>query len=104
MGEGSTDPPLNHGSLTLAVTRPEPRVALVEATSPGHREFFYVVAGGVNLSINAFEATNDSHPESRTHVIRKPFDWDMTPKNDPPTIADDQDLLIRVWQILGRDS
>ena len=34
-------------------------MALLEATSPGHREFFYVVAGDVSLSINAFEATDD---------------------------------------------
>lgn len=79
-------------------------MALIEASSPGHREFFYVVAGDVNLTVVAFETTNDGHPESRTHVVRKPFDWDMTPKDDPPSTGDDQDLLINVWQILGRDS
>ncbi|MGF1597127.1 MAG: hypothetical protein ACFCVK_09360 [Acidimicrobiales bacterium] len=95
---------VNHGSLTLHVERPDPRVALIEAASPGHREFFYVVAGDVSLTINAFEASDGAHPEARVHVIRKPFDWDMTPKDDPPSIGDDQDLLVRVWQILGRDS
>lgn len=95
---------LNHGSLTLRVTRPEPRVALVEASSPGHREFFYVVAGDVNLTINAFEASEGAHPEARVHVVRKPFGWDMTPEHDPPSIGDDQDLLIKIWQLLGRDS
>ncbi|MEM7095846.1 MAG: hypothetical protein AAF567_22780 [Actinomycetota bacterium] len=79
-------------------------MALVEASSPGHREFFYVVAGDQMLTINAFEVSDDALAESRTHVIRKPFDWDMHPKDDPPSLGDDQDLLIKIWQILGRDS
>ena len=56
------------------------------------------------LTINAFEVSDDALTESRTHVIRKPFDWDMEPTNDPPSLGDDQDLLIKIWQILGRDS
>lgn len=56
------------------------------------------------LTINAFEVSDDALTESRTHVIRKPFDWDMAPTDDPPSLGDDQDLLIKIWQILGRDS
>jgi hypothetical protein len=95
---------LDHGSLTLRVERPEPRVALIEATSPGHQEFFYVVSGDTTLCVTAFEASEGAHPEPRVHVIRKPYDWDMTPADDPPSVGDDQSLLIAVWQVLGHDS
>ncbi len=91
---------LNAGSLSVRVTRPDPRVALVEAYSPGHREFFFVAVGEHCLTISAHETSERAHPEPRVHVIHKPHDWEMTPVDDPPSLADDQELLVRVWQLL----
>jgi hypothetical protein len=89
------------GTLSLKITRPEPRVALMEVTSPGYQEFFYVVAGERILTVTAFEATDPIHPEPRVQVLRKPHDWDMSVADVASTGVDDQDLLLRIWEVVG---
>lgn len=89
------------GSLTVTVTRPDPAVALIEAASPGYRELFYVVTGARMLSVTAYDVTDTVHPEPRVHMIRRPRDWEMVPADGPPTAADDQQLLLQVWELIG---
>lgn len=93
--------PIGVGQLAIRVSRPDPRVAVVEATSPGHREFFFIAAGERMLTVAAFEASDSAHPEPRVHMIHRPYDWDMAPVDDPASAADDQELLVKIWQILG---
>jgi len=87
-----------HGSVSVRVTRPEARVALIEATALGYDETIVVMAGEHTLTVTAFDGID---AEPRVHVVKKPSDWDMTPDSDPPTSADDQGLLIRLWEVLG---
>lgn len=89
------------GSLAVKVQRPDPNVALIEAASPSGVEYFFVVAGEHNLVITAFEASERAHPEGRVLVVHKPHGWNMDPRNEPATSADDQDLLVSVWQLMG---
>jgi hypothetical protein len=95
MGRGSL------GSLAIEVLRPAPSVALIHTASPVHDEYFFVAAGEHTLAITVRDTGAKSLPEPRVHVFHKPYDWDMTPASDPPSTGDDQDLLVRVWQLLG---
>ncbi len=89
------------GALSIVVTRPDPAVALIEAVSPGYREYFYVVAGEQMLTVTAYDATDTNNREPRVHVIRKPRQWEMTPEDGRVTTADDQHLLLQVWELIG---
>jgi hypothetical protein len=89
------------GSLAVRVTRAEPDVALIETSSPSHREYFFVAAGQNSLIITVVDAGEKSSPEPRVHVVTKPYGWHMRPEHDPPTAADDHDLLVKVWQVVG---
>jgi hypothetical protein len=89
------------GSLSITVTRPDPQVALIEAASPTYRELFYVVAGERMLTVTAYDATDLHRREPRVHVLRKPPDWEMTPPDGRVTAADDQYLLLQIWELVG---
>lgn len=96
-----SDSDVTFGSLAVRVQRPADGVALITTSSPAHQEFFFVAVGEHTLSITVYDTGEKSVPEPRVHVFHKPYDWDMTPRNDPPDSADDQDLLVQVWQLLG---
>jgi hypothetical protein len=87
--------------MLVTVERPEPNVALIEAASPSHREYFFVVAGEHNLVITAYEASEQAHPEARVLVVHKPHSGNTTPRSEPATSADDHELLVSVWQLMG---
>lgn len=89
------------GSLGLRVSRPEPDVALIETSSPSHREYFFIAAGEHCLTITVVDTGDKSSPEPRVYVLTKPYGWHMLPESDPPTRSDDHDLLVKVWQVLG---
>ncbi|MBM3518265.1 MAG: hypothetical protein FJX56_10445 [Alphaproteobacteria bacterium] len=91
------------GSLLIDVIRPAPGVALIHTASPVHDEYFFIATGEHSLAITVRDSGAKSLPEPRVHVLHKPYDWDMTPASDPPSAVDDQDLLMKVWQLLGSD-
>lgn len=83
------------------MTRPEPDVALIETSSPSHTEYFFVAAGEHSVAVAAYDSGPKSHPEPRVHVFHRPYDFDMAPADDPPSAADDHNLLVQVWQLVG---
>lgn len=89
------------GSMSVVVTRPDPAVALIEASSPGYREYFFVVAGTQMLTVTAYDATDSRSREPRVHVIRKPPHWEMAPADGRVTAAGDQHLMLQVWELIG---
>lgn len=88
------------GSLAVRVTRLEPDVALIETSSPSHREYFFVAVGQHSLTVTVVDTGDKSSPEPRVHVVTKPYGWHMRPEHDPPTSSDDHDLLVKVWQVV----
>jgi hypothetical protein len=75
--------------FTLALTRPHDRVALLEVTSPNHREFFQVAEGERSVAITVLDVTNPGHPEPRLYVIEKPPGWHTDPQAE--------ELLMQIW-------
>lgn len=93
--------PAAAGGLAIKVTRPAPGVAFIETSSSMHWECFFVAEGERTLVVSAVDQGDKSSPEPRVHVINKPYGWDMAPSDEPPSVGDDQELLVQVWQLLG---
>ena len=93
--------PASAGGLAVKVSRPASKVAFIETSSSMHWECFWVAEGEHTLVVGAFDSGGKSSPEPRVHVINKPYGWHMRPASDPPSAGDDQDLLVKVWQLLG---
>ncbi len=93
--------PASAGGLAVKVSRPASKVAFIETSSSMHWECFWVAEGEHTLVVGAFDSGDKSSPEPRVHVINKPYGWHMRPASDPPSAGDDQDLLVKVWQLLG---
>ena len=67
-------------------------MALLEVTSPTHREFFHVAEGDRTLVITVLDVTNPGHPEPRLHMIEKPAGW--------RTHAHAEELLLGIWNAI----
>lgn len=85
------------GSLKIDVIRSASDVALITTSSPTHREYFFIAAGQNTLTVTVVDAGEKSLPEPPVHVFHRLYDWNMAPKSDPPSTADDQALLLSVW-------
>lgn len=75
--------------FTLRLTRPHHRVAMLEVTSPNHREFFQVAEGERTLAITVLDVTNAQHLEPRLYVIERPPGW--------LTHSRAEELLLSIW-------
>src|SRR5688572_7728079 len=61
--------------VAFHVTHPHERVALLEVSSPAHREFFQVAEGDRTLAVTVLDVTNPPYREPRVYVIEKPPGW-----------------------------
>ena len=88
--------------LSITVDRSTASIATIVTTSASHRETFVVAAGQHTLAITVVDEGESSLPEPRVHVVHRPHDWSFAPTGaQPPTEADNEELLVRVWQLIG---
>lgn len=80
------------GGLRVSMERPSEQVALVEARSPEHREFFSVMVGHTTLAITVLDVGDAPHREPRVYAVEKPATWSMD--------GTAEDLLVAIWALL----